>query len=358
MNGIKTETIESRAFRLIAPWKFKEVKIQHELNKDDVVIRPTLASICHADLRYYTGERRKEALEEKLPMALFHEGIGEIVKSSNDELQIGQRVAIVPNIPGWLLNSKDDISSTVSDNYAQNSVFLGSGFDGIGQEHLVLPAENAVPIPNNIPDEIAVLTEVCSVSIQAINRIIDSYRGRKIAVFGDGPVGFLTTAALHHVYNIPKNNLIVFGAVEEKLVHIDFATTYLVQEFDFNSEKGVDIVLECTGGKYSESAINQAIELIEPEGKIVLMGVSEDRVPINTRDVLEKGLEIIGSSRSTVEDFKLLMKHFQDVTYQNTLKKILPNEKNVICNIDDLKTVMDQVVLHKGWKKTLLSFHW
>ncbi|WP_277679622.1 alcohol dehydrogenase catalytic domain-containing protein [Gracilibacillus dipsosauri] len=356
MNSTKVKIIESKAYRLIKPWHFEVVKINHNFSDNEVVVRPTLASICHADLRYYTGHRRKEALEKKLPMALFHEGIGIIVDSSVDSLTKGQRVAIVPNIPARILNP--ETKTIHDDNYSPNGAFLGSGYDGIGQEHLVLPAENVVPIPQNVPDEIAVLAEICSVSIQAIGRIINSYKGGRIAVFGDGPVGFLTAAALHHIYNISKANLFVFGAIPEKLLHFDFATTHLVNEFDFKSEKGVEIVLECTGGKFSESAINQAIDLIDPQGSIVLMGVSEDRVPINTRDILEKGLTLLGSSRSVASDFKILMNHFQDFSYQQTLSKVLPEKKELIQNVDDLKRAMDNVVNKKSWQKTLLSFEW
>lgn len=47
-------------------------------------------------------------------------------------------------------------------------------------------------------------------------------------------------------------------------------------------------MFECCGGKFSESAINQAIDLIDRQGQLVLMGVTEELVGINTRDVLEK----------------------------------------------------------------------
>lgn len=53
----------------------------------------------------------------------------------------------------------------------------------------------------------------------------------------------------------------------------------------------------------SESAVNQAIELLNPGGCLILMGVTEERVPINTRDVLEKGITLFGSSRSSAEDY-------------------------------------------------------
>ena len=62
------------------------------------------------------------------------------------------------------------------------------------------------------------------------------------------------------------------------------------------------------GGNKSQDAINQIIDLINPQGSISLLGVSEYLVGINTRMVLEKGLNLFGSSRSGREDFELTVK--------------------------------------------------
>ncbi|MEN1966513.1 alcohol dehydrogenase catalytic domain-containing protein [Lentibacillus sp. N15] len=356
------DTVNSRAYRLIEPEKFEEVIIQHTINNNQVVVQPSLASICHADTRYYTGQRRKEALQRKLPMALFHEGIGHVVTSKSRSFSKGQRVVIVPNIPARRLNTiEDNLTSNgraVKDNYLPDSVFLGSGYDGIGQQYVVLPAENVIAIPNDVPDEIAVLAELTSVSLHAASNVRDYLDDGKVAVFGDGPVGYLTAAALHHVFGISKENLFVFGAVSERLAHFDFATTYLVQHFNFREEANVVAVMECTGGAFSKSAINQAIDLIEPQGKIILMGVSEEHVPINTRDILEKGLTVYGSSRSTEEEFKRLMNAFQSQAYQHSLQKLLPDQKELIRNAKDLEIAMNKATKNKDWRKTFLSFAW
>lgn len=358
------DMVYSKAYRLIEPETMEEVILKHTINRHQVVVQPNLASICHADIRYYTGQRRKEALQRKLPMALFHEGIGRIVESNDESLSKGQRVVIVPNIPARRLKdhaiNKESPSNgrVVDDNYLPDSFFLGSGYDGIGQQHLVLPTENVVAIPDDVPDEIAVLAELTSVSLQAANYVSDYFGGGKVAVFGDGPVGYLTAATLHHVFNISKENLIVFGAIDERLAHFDFATTHLVHEFNFREEANVSSVIECTGGSFSKSAINQAIDLIEPQGKITLMGVSEEHVPLNTRDILEKGLTIYGSSRSTDKEFKILMNAFQDKAFQRTLEKLLPNENEVIRNVQDLEKTMHKAINSKEWTKTYLSFKW
>ncbi|MEJ7356067.1 zinc-binding dehydrogenase, partial [Staphylococcus haemolyticus] len=88
----------------------------------------------------------------------------------------------------------------------------------------------------------------------------------------------------------------------------------------------VHTVFECCGGKFSESAINQAIDLIDRQGQLVLMGVTEELVGINTRDVLEKGLTLSGSSRSTKKEFEQLIQAFENEEYQEALKKLIPED--------------------------------
>lgn len=358
-------SIHSKAYRLISPGQFKEEDIEHELKEGEVAVCPSLVSICHADLRYYTGNRKKEDLINKLPMALFHEGIGSIVASRDQNLKIGEKVIIVPSIPYYKLRqiNKEDCCGAcrrgANDNYCEKGIFLGSGYDGIGQSCIVLPSENAIPIPTEVSDEIALLAELCSISLAGINRLhLEKIKQEKIAVFGDGPVGYLTAAILSHIYEVPSENLLVFGADREKLVQFDFATQHHIENFNFSSEKDITIAIECTGGNFSEDAINQAIDILAYESDLILLGVTEERIRINTRSILEKGITISGSSRSSSEDFKALMRILPNKQFQQTIAKLIPNEIKSIYDINDLKQVMENVATNKGWKKTYLRFIW
>ncbi|WP_261381247.1 alcohol dehydrogenase catalytic domain-containing protein [Paenibacillus cremeus] len=358
-----TNRIHSRAYRLIKPRDVVETVIEHEVHDWEVVIEPSLGSVCHADLRYYTGQRRVEALEKKLPMALIHEGIGRIVQSQDANLKPGQRVVIVPNIQGYLLQGTAaeyccPACRGEGMNYCHHGRFLGSGMDGVAQNRLVVPASCAIPVPDGVPDEIAVLAELCSVSYQALSHVEDQLKSARVAVFGDGPVGYLAAAMLHYVYGVNQDRLLVFGAIPEKLAQFDFATRALVQEYDFSSEVTYDIALECTGGRFSESAINQAIDILKPGGHLILMGVTEERVPANTRDILEKGLTLRGSSRSSISDFYPVLDAMKNPDCQQTLRKLLPSERKRITSALDFAEAMEFAAEHRSWQKVLLDFEW
>ena len=64
-------------YRLKSPKFFEEAIDEVEL--DGVIVRPTYLSICQADQRYYQGSRPSDILSKKLPMALIHEAVGEVV---------------------------------------------------------------------------------------------------------------------------------------------------------------------------------------------------------------------------------------------------------------------------------------
>lgn len=367
MNSSTLSKVKSTAYRLTEPGVFTEQQVEHVVKENDVVIEPYLASVCHADLRYFTGNRRKEALDAKLPMALFHEGLAIVKESNHPNFKQGDRVVVVPSIPGYVLNnqSKENCCENCRnggyDNYCLDGEFLGSGYDGVGQSKLVIGGGNLVHVPESVKDDIAILAELCSVSLFAINLVekLTTTNSNKVAVFGDGPLGYLTATALHFIYRVPKENLLVYGAIPEKISQFEsFATTALVQEYDFANETGVKTVFECTGGKFSSSAVNQAIDLLDTQGNLVLMGVSEELVPINTRDVLEKGIHLLGSSRSTVKEFQQLMDAFQSEDYQKVLRNLIPEKHSIIHSKDDLTEAMEAAAQNKGWKKKYLSFDW
>ena len=74
----------NQVYRLVSPRQFESITVNEELNADTIIVRPLYLSICHADQRYFTGRRDKQVLAEKLPMALIHEGIGEVIFDNQD----------------------------------------------------------------------------------------------------------------------------------------------------------------------------------------------------------------------------------------------------------------------------------
>lgn len=283
-------------YRLVAPRRFEVAFQDIDLNADQVIVRPTHLSICHADQRYYQGARPAEVLAKKLPMALIHEGIGDVVYDASGEFKPGESVIMIPSTPV----EKDDV---IAENYLRSSKFRASGFDGFMQEHVALSHDRVVRLDPSIDKVIASFTELVSVSMHAITRFerFSHSRRNAVGIWGDGNLGYITSILFKAAF--PDTKLIIFGVSEEKMSSFTFADeTINVRQIP--EDLLVDHAFECVGGDASQMAINQIIDHIQPEGTISILGVSEYPVPINTRMMLEKGLRMFGSSRSGREDFE------------------------------------------------------
>ena len=284
----------AQSYRLCSPKQIRTDFIDLPLPIDDVLVRPTYLSICAADQRYYQGKRSPEVLAKKLPMALIHECVCKIVFDPKGEFKPGDRVVMIPNTPR-------ETDSVIKENYLRSSLFKSSGYDGFMQSIVNIERTRIIKY-TKIEDRIAVLLELMSVAMNALEHF-EGYSHMKkqtIGVWGDGSVGFVTALVLRKTF--PKAKLIVFGNRYEKLQYYQFADE-VYQVANVPEGVTVDHAFECVGGTKSEIAINQIIDLINPQGSIALMGVSENNVPINTRMILEKGLTLLGNSRSGYEDF-------------------------------------------------------
>lgn len=291
-------------YRLVAPGRFEVAFSEIDLCGQQVVVRPTHLSICHADQRYYQGTRPAEVLSEKLPMALIHEGIGEVVYDPLKEYAPGTRVVMIPNTPV----EKDAV---IAENYIRSSRFRASSMDGFMQENVALERDRLVRLPEGIDSEVAAFTELVSVSVHALRRFdrFSHKRRETVGIWGDGNLGYITAILFKHMF--PETRLCIFGVTRDKLSTFSFADETF-QIMHIPEDLRIDHAIECVGGEASQKAISQMIDHINPEGTIALLGVSEYPVPVNTRMVLEKGLHFFGSSRSGREDFQKTIELYQN----------------------------------------------
>lgn len=323
-------------YRLIEPRKIEIEFNDINMNDDQVIVRPTHLSICNADQRYYQGTRDPEVLAKKLPMALIHEGIGRVVRDTKGEFKPGESVVMIPNTPF----EKDEY---IAENYLRSSKFRASGFDGFMQDNVAMRRDRIVRLPESVDKTVAAFTEIISVSMHAINRFDRFSHGRKehIAIWGDGNLAFITSLLLRYRY--PDAKLYIMGVSHDKMMNFTFVDeTYDVRRIP--SDIVIDHAFECVGGGASEKAIDQIIDYIKPEGTIAILGVSENHIPINTRMVLEKGLNIFGSSRSGYNDFKNTVDMFE------AHPEMVEHLKNIVGNVIDVRNIDD---MHLAFQKDI-----
>ncbi len=316
----------SAQYKLVSPYKIETFFSNVRIDDTNILVRPEMLSICKADIRYFFGMRDAKILKQRLPLALIHEAVGTVLYDPSGKMSAGEKVVLLPNIPGTDMRSDE--------NYRLDSRFRSSRADGFMQEVMALP-ESQVLKYENVPLEIAAFTEFMSVGVHAVNTYLARKKNppRRIAVWGDGGLGYIVGTLLK--YYLPDVKLAIVGVVKTKLELFRFADEiYTIDEI----EKGkiwFDDTFECVGGQASASAISQMIDVINPEGTIMLLGVSENPVAINTRMVLEKGLTLIGRSRSRREDFEETVKILEEN------KRFVRRMKVLVSDVVDIKSIAD-----------------
>ncbi len=318
-------------YQLIAPGTITVKYKALNPSADQVIIRPEYLSICHADQRYYQGERDAAVLRKKLPMALIHEAMGRVISDPTGTFKVGEKVCMIPNTPG---NPVDG----VYENYLRDSRFRSSGFDGFMRELVELPPDRVVSCQGINPIT-ASISEFVSVAFHAAARLeaARSIPAERIGVWGDGGLGYLMALVLKYLY--PKSKICVVGLNQTKLSRFTFVdevynSTALPEDFH------VDHAFECCGGSGCYYAGNQIIDVINPQGTFMLMGVSEKEVPLNTRMVLERGLTLVGCSRSGRADFEAVMEFLRTPGMESRVRRVI-TEVVEVKNIPDIYDAFD-----------------
>lgn len=140
--------------------------------KNDVVVKVKACGICGSDLTYIKIGGIMRQPGGVTPIG--HEAAGEVVHIGEEVegLRLGQRVIINP---------------------MQTPSYIGSGGpEGAFTEQLLVRdarlGDSLHPIPDDIPYDIAALTEPLAVALHGVNRT-EARAGDNVVVFGCGPIG-------------------------------------------------------------------------------------------------------------------------------------------------------------------------
>ncbi|MFQ6010142.1 MAG: alcohol dehydrogenase catalytic domain-containing protein [Candidatus Aenigmatarchaeota archaeon] len=363
--------MEAKEYHVVAPKKINEVSVNlPEPQEKNYLIRVTHAQVCDADAKYYFGLRPKiysifgfdyfygirdkQGFMNKYPLLLLHEAVGVIERAGPGTLlRPGTRVVLIPSRrcdnPGCEFCSKGN------ENSCKRSKFMSSNAPGFARTRIIQPEECVAEIPDNVPNEIAVHTEMSTVAYGAL---VDSgiEEGDTVAVFGDGYLGYILSVIASKAFHIPKERLYVFGRHDSKLERFSGFTTTI----NLNKEKipeqlhnKANRIFECVGKRSAEKIINTSISMIRPRGTIMLLGVSEEMVQINTRDILSKAITIRGLSRSPARHYPVILDFMKDQEIQKLYAKVA-GERLAVKSVNDMKKAFEEYMINRS--KMLLDF--
>jgi ribitol-5-phosphate 2-dehydrogenase len=360
------------SYRLTQPFRIEAVEQEIKRSRpDEVLVRPRVTSVCASDLKLYTGARDRRALRKKLPLALLHEGVGEVVEAGPacGDIGPGTRVVIVPNIPCYLAYpdlypSKDEACLAcrpggAGENYCLHNLYLSSNADGLAQSVFSHPASLSLPVDRSIPDYVAALTEPLTTILAGCEKAPIS-RERRFLILGNGPIGQLVAVCLRGFYGVPREAIWMTGHDwENRRQVLDLVGTAL-DATDARAfaplRSNIGLAFECVGGDANTETLGQAVDCLRPGGTAILFGPSEKAVALNTREVIGKGLSFIGSNRSFVRHFEWVLERFKDREVQRLIEIVMSPTPLAVRSAEDLNHALYHAWTKREANKTLISW--
>jgi D-arabinose 1-dehydrogenase-like Zn-dependent alcohol dehydrogenase len=229
----------------------------------EVVVDVRCAGICHSDAHY-----RADASRVRLPVTLGHEIAGVIAGTS-------QRVALHYLMP--------------------NGDMLGKEHDGGYAERVVVPAANAIPIPDAVSFEQAAIMMCSTATALHALRLAALRPGESVGIVGFGGLGI---SALQLARALGASRVAVSDIVPAKLA----LARSLGAEIELQD---VDVALDFAG---HPAATLAALRALRPGGRLVLVAINLREFTFDAyKDVLAKERHIIGCSDHTREELVELM---------------------------------------------------
>jgi threonine dehydrogenase-like Zn-dependent dehydrogenase len=157
---------------------------------------------------------------------------------------------------------------------------LGVGRDGGMADGVRVPARSLVYLPSNVNVRDACLVEPLAVAVHALRRA-DLNAGQRVAVIGGGAIGLCAVA-------VAKAGNAVVGLYARYDHQMAAGRSLGAGEV----EGSYDLVVECAG---TDKAVNRAIKLCQPKGKILILGTHWTGLPLQQIPAMMKEITIISS---------------------------------------------------------------
>lgn len=259
----------------------------------DVLVKVKAASLCHTDLEVIEGQ-----LGMALPAVLGHEvaGVIESLGAGVRGLTPGDPVVLHWNPHCGLCFHCERGQPILCDTYLANSAKAGH-FDGAGPrftcddgkplhhfmylggfaEYVVVPAQQAVKIPTDMPlDRACLLGCAVMTGFGGATHIADIHWGDVVMVLGCGAVGIAAVqgARLGGAGTIiavdPQSSRRAAAAAAGASVLCDSgAEDPIAMAKSLTGGRGADVVIEAAG---MQAAFRTSVEAVRPGGQVVWLG--------------------------------------------------------------------------------------
>lgn len=267
----------------------------------EVLVRSSVVGICGSDMHAAQG---KHPFIE-LPYHPGHEVVGrveEIGPGVTTGLQVGDRVVVEPN----LVCGQCPQCRSGRYNICRQLAVFGCQTVGAMADWFTIAADRLHVLPTHLSDVDAALVEPLSTAVHAVRRVGD-LTGRRVVVLGAGPVGLLVLAAARDAGagRVAVTDLQPGKLERARRLHADAAIAADAPDFLSTAQQALggpaDVVFDCVAG---EASMNQAVQLVDKGGTVVVVGVPAGAVPIRLDLIQDREIDVRGALMYTGGDVR------------------------------------------------------
>ncbi len=241
----------------------------------EALIRLLQAGICSTDIEIVKGYAAFEGI-------LGHEFVG-IVEHAPDKSWVGKRVVGGINLG---CSSCHVCHSHGPEHCPQRTVLGIIGHDGAFADYLILPQENLLIVPDDVPNTLAVFTEPLAAALRIREQIMVA-PSMAAAVVGPGRLGLL----IGQVLALAGTQVTMIGRRKESL---DLPArlglnTGLVDDFP---DDAFDLVVEATG---NQAGLINSLRMVRPLGTLVLKSTFAGSTTLDLSKLVVAEINVVGS---------------------------------------------------------------
>ena len=350
-----------------------------EVEANGILMKLELCGVCGTDMHLYGGK-----MAIPFPVIPGHEFVGTVEEIGDDarglevkgqELAEGDRIVAVPGTNRFCGDCYFCRFMPHKPTLCTNRKVLGVNMTsteppyllGGWAEKIYVDAEHfwVFKVPDEVPPEVAVLTEPMAVSSRAFERAyapgLPTFGegfgvGGTVAVQGVGAIGLLTVATakiagagkimvvdmvdkrLKMAEKLGADHVIdmrEYGTSEERVAEVQRLTNGL----------GADVVVECVGVPV---AVPEGIDMTRRGGKFVEVGHYTDpgTVPVNPHTICFKDMDILGSWTYPPTQFGTVLELMRQSMDRLPLDEVVTK----VYSVSETQKAIDDIKARKGIK--------
>ena len=305
--------------------------------KGEVVVDIQRAGICHTDAHYRAGTGTTH-----LPVTLGHEvaGVVSAVGEGVTDIRQGQRVAL-----HYLFSCGTcERCRKYGEQFCPEGGMLGKERDGGYAQRVVIPAFNAIPIPDEVSSDVAAIMMCSTATAYHALRLASLSKGQSVAVLGFGGLG---VSAAQLARALGASEIYAVDVVPEKLklaekfgaIPLDARETPVHKAIlGATDGRGVDVAVEFTG---NAEVARGGLRALTPGGRLMIVAINLRSFEFNPfADLLVRERHIIGCSDHTRAELVELLELARSgkIDLSGAITRSVPLEVGAINGVlDDLE---------------------